>query len=171
MSNRRLVGNADLTKIYSTDTEKAAFNLGAEVEDESGNIYAFIKFNDGDGDADGVAGYLVVGLDSSYPAYEGTTDMDSSTIPALRNRPLGILMAALTDGDYGFVQKSGLNKKAMLTDGGVTQGQVLYAHASTTGAVDSAADPQNAAQTVIGVALEADTSTALAIGEVMLTIP
>ena len=156
--------NAEVTKIYS---DANMFNLGQQVEDAMGNTFEFVKYNAGDGAADGVAGLGTVGLDSAYPDGEVTADVNSATIPAITQDVRGILMAALTDGDYGFVQKTGRNRIAMLSDGTVAQGNRLTIHTTTTGAVK----PKAAATAAdIGVALEADAATVLAVGSVRLTI-
>jgi len=174
----REVAGAILDKIY---TDRNEFHLGQIVCDALGNEFRFIKFNAGDGAATGTAGHLVVGLDTNnlaadtggpYERWEGTNDLNSSTIKAILQDAFGFLQAALTDGAYGWVQISGLNQKVILTDNGITQGQQLMAHASTTGAVDSHDDT---AKTVLGTALEADgdsgTATALDVGFARIKIP
>jgi len=149
--------NRDLDKIYDTQE----FPLLAETEkDESGCVFMYIKYNEGDGPVDGVAGYLVIGLDSAYPDGEVTCDYSSSTIKAIANNPRGFLQAALTDGKFGWVQIEGPNRKAMLTDEGVSQGDQLMKHATTDGAVDTLAGTA----VEVAVALEADSGSALAIG-------
>ena len=69
----KILGNADLTKIYTTK----AFNTGALVEDENGNVFRFIKYNAGDGAAACVAGYVIVGLDI-HVTQLGTDILDAS---------------------------------------------------------------------------------------------
>lgn len=151
-------GNIDRTRIYT----RQVFPLGAKVEDQLGRVYKFIKYNDGDGDVVGVAGQLVVGLDSAFPFEECTMDYSSSTVPAIAAKPVGALQAALTNGTFGWVQTWGPNRIAALTDGGVAQGERLMKHATTDGGLDTHDDT---AAIVVGIALEADTGTALAAGE------
>ena len=156
--------NAEITKIY---TDADMFNLGQLVEDPMGNTFEFVLYNAGDGAAIATAGHIAVGLDSAYPDGEVTCDVNSATIAAINRDVRGIVMAALTDGSYGFVQKTGRNRIAMLSDGTVAQGNRLTVHATTTGGVKPlalATDPD------IGVALEANSGTALAVGNVRLTI-
>jgi hypothetical protein len=150
----RILGNADLSKIYT----KQAFPLGATYE-EDGRLYRFIKYNAGDGGAAATIGHLIVGLDTggSYAFWEGTNDPDSATIKAVLQRAFGFAQAALTDGSYGWVQISGPNRQVILTDNNVAQGELLMAHATTSGAVDT---HDAAAKTVVGIALEADGTTA-----------
>ena len=116
----------------------------------------------GDSEVHGVAGQLVVGLDSAYPQEECTMDYDSSTVPAIAAKPVGFLQAALTNGTFGWVQTWGKNKVAALTDGGVSQGERLMKHATTDGGLDTHDDT---AAIVVGIALEDDTGTALGVGE------
>lgn len=155
-------GNYDLDRIYSKQTHP----LGAKVEDQCGRVFKFVKYNQGDNAVAGVAGYLAVGLDSAYPAHEVTCDFASSTIPALGATESGFLQAALTNGKYGWVQTYGLNRKAMLTDQNVDQGERLMRH-STNGAV---IQHDNTAAKVVGVALEADAVAVQAIGTAFITI-
>ena len=152
--------NANLTKIY----DNADFPLGAEVQ-YGDKKYQFVKYNAGDEPQVGVAGYVAIGLDSAYSPHEVTCDWNSSTINAVLERPKGILMAALTDGKYGWIQKTGLNDVAMLSpEEDIAQDEELMVHATTNGGVDKhTGDP-----IIIGVALENDSGTALAIGTVEL---
>ena len=156
-------GNYNLDKIYTTQD----FPLGAKVEDQCGRVFKFIKYNDGDGDVAGVAGYLAVGLDTAYPPDECTCDYDSSTVPALAAAIKGFLQAALTNGAFGWAQVYGPNRQTMVTDGSVAQGERLMKHATTDGGVDTHDD--SSAQ-VVAVALEADTGTSLTAGQAFITI-
>ena len=154
----------EVTRIYA---DAKMFYLGQLVEDQMGNVFEFVKYNAGDGAVTGTAGHITVGLDSAYPDGEVTADVNSATIAAILQDARGILMAALTDGSYGFIQKEGRNRIAMLSDGSVAQGELLMVHATTTGCVDT---HDAAAKTVVGIALEADSGTALAVGTVRLTM-
>jgi len=156
-------GNYDLDKIYA-DQE---FPLGAKVEDQAKRVFKFVKYNDGDGDVDGVAGYLSIGLDSAYPSHEATCDYNSATVAGIPNLIEGFLQAALTLATFGWAQVWGPNRQSILTDGDVAQGELLMKHASTDGGVDS---HDNTAQKVVAVALEDDTSTALTAGQAFITI-
>jgi len=153
--------NVDLDKVYTSKD----FPLGAECEDEQGREYVFCKYNAGDGADTVVAGYLAVGLDSAYPEFEVTCDLNSATIPAIRGRPVGFAQAVFTDGTYGWFQKKGRNRQAILTDQSVAQGELLMAFATTAGEVDT---HDASAIASCGVALEDDTVAALAIGQVYI---
>ena len=102
-------------------------------------------------------GRLVIGLDSASPFWEVTMDYSSSTIAAIANRQMGFLQAALTNGTYGWMQTKGPNMESMLTDGSVTQGQLLMKHATTDGAVDS----HTGDVPILAVALEDDDGSSL----------
>lgn len=154
--------NADLDRIYS----KMLFPLGAETEDGNGYEYVFVKYNQGDGAVDGVAGYLVVGLDSAYPEFEVTADPNSATIPALPQNAKGFLQAALTHAKFGWAQKKGRNRQTMTTDSGVSQGELLMAHATTNGAVDTGTGDVK----WVGTALETDTGSSLTAGQAYIDI-
>lgn len=156
-------GNYDLDRIYTKQTHP----LGCKVEDQAGRVFQYVKYNDGDGDVDAVAGQLGVGLDSAFPAHELTMDYDSATVPAMAASVGGFFQAALTHGTFGWVQVHGPNRIAALTDGGVAQGERLMKHATTDGGIDTHDDT---AAKVLGVALEDDTGTALGVGEMFITI-
>jgi len=160
----KLLGNADLTKIYT----KKDFQLGTQVEDVNGCRYHFIKYNAGDGAVTGAAGLAVFGLDGAYPAFEATVDGDSATIPVLLNRPFGILQAALTDGAYGWAQIAGIGQQDLTTGGGVAQGELLIG-TTGDGVVDGVA-ANAVTQKTLGEATEADVSTVLAAGDYIVSI-
>lgn len=158
------VVNAELDTIYDDGND---FALGSEYEDESGRVYVFVKYNDGDGNVAGAAGLLVVGLDSAFPEFEVTADLNSATVPALVNLPRGFLQAALTLGKFGWAQKKGRNRKAITTDGSVDQGEALV---PTTGD-GTVAGTASAAINDVGIALETDSGTTLAAGYAFINIP
>jgi hypothetical protein len=158
-------GNFIRDKVYSS----MVYPLGAKLEEPpgSGKVYKFVKYNDGDGDVTAVAGRLVVGLDSAFPAGEVTMDYSSSTVPAIGARPEGFLQAAPAHGQYCWSQVHGDNDESMLTDGSVAQGDRLMKHATTDGGVDTHDDTS---ALVVGVAKEADTGTALTAGQAEILI-
>lgn len=155
-----------MNAIYDAVYTRQEFPLG-ERQTQDGRDYVFCKYNEGDGAADGTAGMIVVELDSAYERFEVTADVDSSTIPAVPSRPVGILLTTLSGGEYFWAQASGRNKAAMITDGGVSQDDRLMVHATTTGGVDSHDDTS---KPVVGVALEDDSGTSLAAGYVDLRL-
>ena len=160
-----VVANADLDRIYTSQD----FALGAETRDSMGRKFRFIKYNGGQLNAvDGVAGRLAIGLDAAYSFWEVTMDYVAAAETELTYRQMGFLQAALTDGDFGWIQTKGPNRKAMLTDDGVSQGDMLMKHATTDGAVDT----HTGDVPILGVALENDNDTThtLAAGYAEITI-
>ncbi len=157
-----IFGNVDLDKIYD-DPE---FNLGDFVWIGS-RKFVFVKYNQGNGSVTAVAGYLTYKPDSSDQDWEVTCDYDATTPKALIQSPGGFVQAALTNAKFGWSQVKGRNRKAMLTGGSVTQGSLLMAGAANGQVVNHDAS----AATVVGIALEDDTSTAQAIGYADITIP
>lgn len=162
-----LATNADLDRIYT----KREFELGARFKDEQAREFVFIKMNTGDGAVTNVAGYLAVALNSSYPDYEVTTDLDSATIKALVNMPIGFIQAVLTNGTYGWAQYKGKNRKAMSTDGGADAGDLMFAEGSTNvGRVATGANNAACTYTKVAVAMAADSGNSQAIGTAFIDI-
>jgi hypothetical protein len=163
--------SADYVNIETlVPTTTPEFPIGTLGSDDGGKtVFEYAKLNV---DADTVvAGHLACGLDSSFPFGEVTNDNNAAF--ANRNDPRGFFQAVVAALGYGWVQCWGRNRQVIITPNTVTQFQVLYAHATTTGGVDSAADPANAAQVILGTALEADgdtVATQLDAGQVNITI-
>lgn len=164
-----ILKNQDLTKIY--DDEQ--FTLG-EVVEVNQKKYRFVKYNSGAGPVDGVAGqvvyYVGTGTTGMVP-FEVTMDYDSNaagTAITCPNAVAGFLQAALTDGKYGFVQITGRNAIAALTDGNVAAGNRVSI-GTTDGQIIPLADATPPLET-IGTALAADSSTSLAAGNLMIKI-
>jgi hypothetical protein len=161
------VTNADLDKIY---TERK-FELGARSRDEQAREFIFVKY-ESDPSADstavvGAAGLLALGLTSSFLEYECTCDQADAA--CLENRPMGFLQAALADGNFGWAQYKGKNRKAITTGGGVdAAGELLFALGN--GTVDGGTGPANCTYTSVGVALAVDSGTTLAVGSVDINI-
>lgn len=97
--------------------------------------------------------------------YEVTADRSGGTSD--NNKPAGLALVACTDGLYCWIQTAGPNLVAITTDGGLTADEPIIAHASTDGGAESGANSDNP-NIMFGYALDADASTTLAIGKVML---
>jgi hypothetical protein len=158
--------NKDIERAY----DSSDFTLGTEGEDESNNEYIFIKYNSGDGHVMASAGSLIVGLDYGYNTYEGTADLDSATIAALRNRPLGFAQCTLTDGKYGWVQCRGFNRKAITTDGTVVKGGYLFVSPNGNGTCAGSSDSGTNTLATVGVARLDDSGTTLGIEQAYIDI-
>lgn len=167
MSN---IVNADLSKIYA----RMEFQLGQELE-IADRKFQFVKYNSGAGLVDAVAGqvgYMVSPDTTGHVKYETTMDYSSNAAATAITIPMaaaGFYQAALTDGTYGWVQKSGDNRIAMLTDGSVARGDMLTV-SSTDGAVIPLVSGNPDIPT-IATAMAADAANALPIGDAIISIP
>jgi len=127
----------------------AKFNIGELAKDQLGNIYRYIQNNTADAIAiaDGTCVYptIVVGVVS--PDFTGGN--------GVTGRVVGVGIAAIAAGSYGWVQVSGIHP-AVKTDAGVSAGDALIGH-TVDGEADTMADGEE--EFVFGFALAADTGT------------
>lgn len=84
-------------------------NLG-DLRWEGGKLYKYIKYNDGTGNLDGAAGDVVTYFDNGtagagYGNNEVTKDFSDGT----DSFPAGVLVAAMTDGQFGWIQLKGFD--------------------------------------------------------------
>ena len=162
--------NVDLDRIDSTQL----FPLGAVYNDGVGNEYRYVKYNSGAGTVTGVAGYLALHVGTGTTGmtqWEVTCDYESNaagTAITCPNAAAGFLQAALTDGNFGWVQTRGVSRKDMLTDGNVDANERLMVSA-TDGGVLPFADAAPPLAT-LGVALYADDGTSLDAGNALIDI-
>ncbi len=103
---------------------------------------------------------------TDFNGYEVSADATGGTADAAFAAGIGV--ATVTDGNAGWMQISGRNTVAIVTDAGVSADELLMAHATTNGGFDS--DSGLALSGLLGWATEADTGTALAIGTVWLDV-
>jgi len=160
MPKSRVTGHV-LTKRY---TDLLDFQLGAEVEDEAGNVYVFIRYQNLGG-GNGAAGLFVVACDTAYANYDATADSDHAD--AVESIVYGQLQAALQDAEMGFAQKRGWNVQAATTGGSVSHSDELAVSGATRGILITKASHQGS----VGAAADADSGTTLAAGTVYLNIP
>ena len=167
MSN---IVNQDLDKVY----DKMEFQLGQEVE-IADRLFQFVKYNSGAGDVDAIAGkvgYLVSPDTTASVKYEVTMDYSSNaaaTAITIPNAATGFFQAALTDEKYGWMQKSGDNRKEMYTDGNVSRNDQLSVD-TTDGRVITLVSGNPDLPTV-AIALQANVDTEIPIGGALITIP
>lgn len=126
MSNYILF-NTPLTSISSTAKEQ----LGA-IRWEKGKCYKYIRFEKGSA-ADGVA-YEIAYYDSTagYENHLVTSDLDESDYIGA-----GVLQAALTDGDYGWIQIKGQATTSLNMSAG-SAGDPLTPVGAADGTLDTA---------------------------------
>ena len=92
-----------LTDISSTDKE----GIGT-IRFEGNKIYKYIQYDEATAAVDGVAGEVTYYIaDSGYGASNVTSDLSASG-SAGTEVAAGVLQAALTDEDYGWIQIKGL---------------------------------------------------------------
>lgn len=162
----------DLTKTYNTAAGGNAENR--ELPATPGTVhwtadrtkaYRFVQAEDAN---IAVGNVVCFSADGDTNRYEVTADRAGGT--SVNTMPAGVAVTAITDGHYGWIQVYGLGEVAIVTDGGIVQGENMIPHATTDGGVDSAAGTETT-QSVLGSALVADTGTALAAGEYVLRCP
>ncbi len=168
----------DVTRQYAFASGDAWENrelpasLGQVITGPDGYQYRFVQ----NVDAVAITEGLAVCFSSDDDLKSVTADRAGGT--STNTRPAGMAMNAASVADLTafWIQVTGLNRVAMLTDGGVAAEDQLIAHATTNGGLDTAvyaaaSDPSTSPGTLFGKALNADTSTAMAIGDVMLECP
>lgn len=168
MSN---IVNQDLDKVYT----KMEFQLGQEVE-LADRKFQFVKYNSGAEPVDAVVGrvgYSVSPDTTSSVKFEVTMDYDSNaaaTAITVPNAARGYFQAALTDGTYGWLQKTGGNRKALFTDGNVSRDDPLSIDTTDGRVITQVSGNPDLA--IIATALADDDGvSSLAIGDAMLSIP
>lgn len=96
---------------------------------------------------------------SDVTGYEVTKDRSGGA--SLGRFVAGVAITTITDGQYGWIQVSGVNEYVK-TDGGVALGDRLVPHASSDGVADTEANGSTVVVTsgqVFGFALNTDTAT------------
>lgn len=128
--------------------------LGKVFTDETtGNVYRYVLVED----ANLLKGDVVEYADVS--GYEVSKDRSGGA--SIGRFVAGVAITTITDGQYGWIQVSGVNAYVK-TDGGVAAGDKLVPHASTDGVADTEANASTVVVTsgqVFGFALNTDTTT------------
>lgn len=123
----------------------------------NGNCYRYCRFDNGTGNVAAAAGALVYWTNVTEEDFEVTSDItDAGGVEA---GVAGVVLEALTDRYYGWVQFAGVHD-AVVTDGGddITAGALVDAHDSTDGAVNLHVSG-TLTENIVGIALDADTAT------------
>lgn len=153
------VNNFIRTKRYTS----MEFALGSKAM-ENQRVYKFVKYNDGDGNDNGVAGGLSLHLEDGYSAGEVTCDSDSATIDVTPNKSGGFLQGAFQNVEYGWSQVWGPNKIAPVMAGTAAVDQLLYPSITVVGGITTT----NTGFTPVAIARKAGAS--LGIDELFITI-
>lgn len=138
--------------------------LGAKYEDPlSGATFRYVSYDPDETTVDGTAGGAVVFADNVQ--WEVTEDVSDASV----SQPAGFLQAVLTAGDFGWIQRSGYNRKSIETLGQVSDGDKVIMDSANNGEVDTMAAGEE--HNVVGFAVfTAATITTLAIGDLMIVI-
>ena len=125
---------ADLTRVYTSLDEGNTPALGDHFFGAGGKIYKFVQYSEEAAATDGVAGevcYYVA--DTGYAASDVTSDLSaSSEIGA------GVLMAAMSDNEYGWIQIKGAATLTIALTAGA-DGDPLTPTGSADGTLDVSA--------------------------------
>lgn len=138
-----------------TDNTSTALDEPGIVRWEKDKAYRYVLAED----ANILVGDVVEYSDST--GYEVSKDRASGS--SLGRIVAGVAIGGITDGQYGWVQVSGVNNYVR-TDGSATAGAALVPHASTDGVADVAESGSTAVNTeaqVFGYALTTDTTTTI----------
>ena len=127
----------------------AIFAVGELCKDQKGNIYRFVQ----NITADSVA--VADGTCVYQTATWAVVTPDQTGGSAISTKIVGVGIAAIAAGSYGWIQVSGYHD-AVKTDGAVSAGEYLM-FKNVDGECDSFADGSEEA--VFGIALTADTGT------------
>ncbi len=88
-----------LTQIDTT----AAFALGTIFQDHDGKVYKYITYSEEAAATDGVAGEVAYYVaETGYAAFDVTSDLSASDEVGA-----GVLQAALSDNEFGWIQIKG----------------------------------------------------------------
>lgn len=105
---------ADLDAVYTTLDDGKTPSLGDIFWGTGGKVYKFVQYSEEAAAVDGVAGEVAYYVaDSGYGASEVTSDLSASDEVGA-----GVLQAALSEGEYGWIQiKGGATLTIALTAG------------------------------------------------------
>ena len=140
-------------------------NLG-DLRITGGKMYKYIKYNNGTANLAGSAGDAVAYYDNGtagdgYSNNEVTKDTSDGVGPL----GAGVLVAAMTDGDYGWIQIKGFDTLNQAVAGSASDGDPLTL--GTDGALTRANDQGSGSAGVNRVAIGVDVSAK----EVLLDFP
>ena len=128
--------------------------------------FMYVKFDNGTANVAAANGGLCYFTD--FDAYTVTRDVSDSAADA--NGVAGIMMSAVTDGYYTWIQRGGLHT-AVITNGDddIAAGDAVIASAAGDGTADSTAQDTAPVRRLLGIAYEADVDAANTVAT-MLTL-
>ncbi len=174
MPNLQVIG-ADLAKVFTSEE----YLLGSVYEDGYGRRYQFVYIDD---DVDAVAGGILIAADDTVKDHAVTADITggSCIVYAGTNTNMHVhagLCPVACDVSaserYVWLQQTGRNATAIITDGNAAAGRGLVMTADGGGVgldtTETDADPMFNGHRVGAFATDADDSTTLAVGDAILT--
>ena len=122
---------ADVDAVYTTLDEGKTPSLGDIFWGTGGKVYKFVQYSEEAAATDGVAGEVAYYVaDTGYGASEVTSDLSASD-----EIGAGVLQAAMSEGEYGWIQiKGGATLTIALTAG--ADGDPLTPTGSADGTLD-----------------------------------
>lgn len=123
-------------------------SLGAHVDDAGYKVYKWVEYKENAAAIDGVAGEVVC-----YQALLAATYVVSSDFSATNLNGAGVLQAALSEGDQGWIQVAGPATLTIALTAGVN-GDPLTATGAGDGTLDS---PTAVTDNVVAVCVNAAT--------------
>lgn len=116
----------------------AAFPVGQRAADRAGNLYRYVLYNDGAGAVAGVAGdfayiYAVSGVSAGQTTTVTCDRTDTAGVGA------GVLMAALADGEYGWILTNGVYTLTTALTAGADGNALTVVGAGADGTLDVSA--------------------------------
>lgn len=154
---------AELTRVYTADelaTSGRGHRPGDHYTDNDGKKYKFVKYDDGTGALDLVAGDVVYYVDATgYSAHTVTADVSDASGAELG---AGVAMAAVTvDGSYFWVQTRGAATVSTALGGTAGDGDPLTCVGASDKALTKAAEADSTGvyKSVVAFAQDASAKT------------
>lgn len=130
------IAGCNPTDVFTSLGDANGVSLGTIARDQSGKLYKFIQYEAATAAVAGVAGevayYATVAVGDATATIVTSDLSDSDEVGA------GVLQAALADGEYGWVQVSGLATLTIALTAGA-DGDPLTATGATDGTLDVSA--------------------------------
>ena len=132
--------------VLDTQDTSALFTPGSTFVDDDGKVYKYVVYSEEAAAVDGVTGEVAYYVAADTTGYTVTSDLSASDEVGA-----GVLQADLSEGEYGWIQVSGIATLSIALTAGA-DGDPL----TPTGAADGTLDVTAAAtSSVCAVALDA----------------
>lgn len=160
---RKTIFNSTVDEVSASAKDQVG-----DIREENGKVYKYILFDSGTADAAGSAGDAVAyhdgdaqanGAGDGYADNRVTTDYSDS----VGTQGAGILVADMTDGQYGWIQIKGLDTLSTALEGSAADGDPVTVKGASDKAMTRAdeGDSAGAMVPVYGRAVDANEKTVL----------